>query len=596
MLKKIVVLALLLLGSIPCIASAASSATFKLPATGQTTCYDTNGNVISCAGTGQDAVYHINPMSFTDNGDGTVTDNNTGLMWQQQENPASYNWYQATGTYDGTSNNTTPPVNVCGTLNLPSTTSYTDWRLPTEKELMSIVDYSIPYSGPTLNTNYFPNAHSDFYWAISPVANNNGNAWSVDFGFGDVGYAAETTTYYVRCVRSGISAPTPRFTSNSDGTTTDNYTGLMWQQSPASAAVSWSSALSYCQGLSLGNSSYTDWRLPNVKELESITDDTKSGLVVDTDYFPGAQSAVYWSSTTVTPNFDGYNSDAWTVNFNDGSVYYLGNKIASSPSNVAMCVRGGQPILNDFNKDGNTDILWRNTSSGDVAVWFLNGTTTTGTAIIGNAPYPTWQIAGTGFFNNDGNTDILWRNTSSGDVAVWFLNGTTVTGTATIGNAPYPTWQIAGTGDFNHDGKTDILWRNTSSGDVAVWFLNGTTVTGTAIIGNAPYPTWQIAGTGDFNQDGQTDILWRNTSTGLVATWFLNGTTVTGTAVIGHDSPPYDTWQIAGTGDFTHDGKTDILWRNTSSGDIAVWFLNGTSEVSTAVIGTAPYNTWQISQ
>jgi hypothetical protein len=74
-------------------------------------------------------------MSFTDNLDGTVTDNNTGLMWQQQDDGASYNWYQASGTYDATYDPSSQ--NVCGALGLAN---YPDWRLPTKEELVSIVN------------------------------------------------------------------------------------------------------------------------------------------------------------------------------------------------------------------------------------------------------------------------------------------------------------------------------------------------------------------------------------------------------------------------------------------------------------------------
>jgi len=90
--------------------------TFKLPDTGQTTCYDTGGSLISCEGTGQDGEYNINPLSYTDNGNATVTDNNTGIMWQKYENASTYNWYQASGTYDATYNPTSE--DVCGSLNL----------------------------------------------------------------------------------------------------------------------------------------------------------------------------------------------------------------------------------------------------------------------------------------------------------------------------------------------------------------------------------------------------------------------------------------------------------------------------------------------
>lgn len=108
---------------------------FTLPDTGQTKCYDTLGVEIACTGqgayTGQDGAYNINPMSYTDNGNGTITDNVTGLVWQKGENSASgtyYNWYVASGTYDATNNPSSQ--NVCGSLTLGGQSG---WRLPTNK-------------------------------------------------------------------------------------------------------------------------------------------------------------------------------------------------------------------------------------------------------------------------------------------------------------------------------------------------------------------------------------------------------------------------------------------------------------------------------
>ena len=146
-------------------------------------------------------------MSFTDNGNGTVTDNLTGIMWQKcsagQNNDAScsgtaveYNWYQASGTYDETYNPTSQ--DVCGSLNLGG---YSDWRLPAKKELISIVDYSIPY--PTINTTYFPNAISSLYWSSTTEAFNPDGAWYVHFSNGSVYTSYKYSNVYVRCVRGG---------------------------------------------------------------------------------------------------------------------------------------------------------------------------------------------------------------------------------------------------------------------------------------------------------------------------------------------------------------------------------------------------------
>jgi hypothetical protein len=208
MFKKIVTLTLLLLCIIPCIASAA----FKLPDTGQTKCYQADSPYaeIACPGTGQDGAYSINPMSYTDNGGGRVTDNNTGLMWQKcsagenndstcSGSVSTYNWYQASGTYDAKYNASSQ--NVCGALNLGG---QTDWRLPTKKELMSIVGYSIPYPGPTIKTAYFPNTVASSYWSSTTGAGNPVGAWSVGFDTGVVDVdGKDGGVGYVRCVRGG---------------------------------------------------------------------------------------------------------------------------------------------------------------------------------------------------------------------------------------------------------------------------------------------------------------------------------------------------------------------------------------------------------
>ncbi len=94
---------------------------FNLPDTGQTKCYRGVSPYaeIPCAGTGQDGAYNINPMSFTDNGNGTVTDNNTGLMWQKQDDGTDYNWYQATRDYEFDVQSFRESYkNVCGSLTL----------------------------------------------------------------------------------------------------------------------------------------------------------------------------------------------------------------------------------------------------------------------------------------------------------------------------------------------------------------------------------------------------------------------------------------------------------------------------------------------
>ena len=170
----------------------------NIPDTGQTKCYDNSSEIICPAEGeafhGQDAQYSTNLMSYTDNGDDTVTDNVTGLMWQQDDNNITYNWYVASGTYDATNNSAT--TDVCGDLTLGG---YTDWRLPTEDELMSIVNYGT-YS-PAIDVTYFPNTNSSFYWSNTTYADATDYAWDVNLGYGYVKIYTKTSGRYVRCVR-----------------------------------------------------------------------------------------------------------------------------------------------------------------------------------------------------------------------------------------------------------------------------------------------------------------------------------------------------------------------------------------------------------
>jgi hypothetical protein len=94
-----------------------------------------------------------------------------------------------------------------------------------------------------------------------------------------------------------------------------------------------------------------------------------------------------------------------------------------------------------------------------------------------------WNIVGTGDFNGDGKSDILWRDTA-GNLGIWFINGTKIASIAPLGNVP-TAWNVIETGDFNGDGRSDILWRDTA-GNLAIWFMNGSTVSSVAPLGNVP--------------------------------------------------------------------------------------------------------------
>jgi len=280
----------------------------RTPDTGQTKCYD-YGQEITCPAPGdrfygQDANYAINRPSYevkTIDGQEVVIDNVTGLTWQRDDDGIKRTWPQA--------------MDYCENLALAG---YSDWRLPTKKELQSIPNYS--GFGPALDTAYFPYSHmpDDCYWSATTRAFLALSAWKVCFWNSEVSMFIKSDANYVRAVR-GRPLEFGHFRDNGDGTVTDITTGLMWQQREGKA-MTWEKALAYCENLDLAG--YRDWRLPNIRELLSLVDDNRREPSIDTGYFPGCRPSIYWSSTTHTI----YPSLAWHVGFHDGRVHGGGHK------------------------------------------------------------------------------------------------------------------------------------------------------------------------------------------------------------------------------------------------------------------------------
>jgi hypothetical protein len=206
----------------------------------------------------------------------------------------------------------------------------------------------------------------------------------------------------------------------------------------------------------------------------------------------------------------------------------------------------------DINGDGHPDLLLWNSKTGQIACWELNGPA--GTTMLAGYNIATvalqWQPVSMADFNGAGYPDILFENTSTSQLAIWYMNGVTPVSGAVFTTVP-SGWRVAGTADFNQDGHPDILLSNTKTGAVAVWYMGGaggvTLLSGIVFTDEADL-SWQIVSTGDLNGDGHPDITWHNTATGQVAVWLMGGpggTTIEDGGVVSTPAPAL-AWNVVG--------------------------------------------------
>lgn len=243
--------------------------------------------------------------------EGTVMDRATGLEWQQSASATAYDFPRA--------------FDACVALSLNGG----NWRLPTVRELISIVDFSRRNS--SIDVTVFPGAPNRVFWTSTRHAQYTDSVWTVSFVDGALSYASDAAMtsvpdWRVRCVR-GPELTGPSLTIDGDAVF-DSTSGLTWQRGEAAGLFSQSEASTYCSGLALQGGT---WRLPTAGEMLSIVDFSRTSPPLDVDVFlePSTDQG-FW--TTSSPATD----EGWNFSFSGGGALYNNN--AANPYHV-KCVR-----------------------------------------------------------------------------------------------------------------------------------------------------------------------------------------------------------------------------------------------------------------
>jgi len=331
-----------------------------VPATGQTDCWDQDGNVVDCTGTGEDGEFQSGWTTgahprFTNRGDGTVKDNLTNLIWLKNANCfGELDWSTALSEANNLAS---------GSCGLTDGSMAGDWHLPNVRELQSLIDYG--HSEPALPDGHpFSEVRAQLCWSSTSFPGHPPSAWyvSVQYGYTDkdgkflpygvwpvrgavspVGHvprgpmagsrvarvlpdrrcAGVPATGQTQCwdqdgilidcsgtgqdgeYQNGWTSGThPRFAERGDGTVKDNLTGLIWLKHASCFFGSWTDALSFAKVLASGSCGLTDgskagaWRLPNARELQSLIDYSQDLPALPPGHPFLAIEIQYWSSTS----------------------------------------------------------------------------------------------------------------------------------------------------------------------------------------------------------------------------------------------------------------------------------------------------------
>ncbi|MBM4105755.1 MAG: hypothetical protein FJ257_05620 [Phycisphaerae bacterium] len=261
----------------------------------------------------------------------------------------------------------------------------------------------------------------------------------------------------------------------------------------------------------------------------------------------------------------------------------------------------GQP---DFNGDGWNDLVVQNPSTGETGVQLLLDGEAAGYLSTGQTAGAEWRARALGFWGQGapGRPSICFRSEVSGVVGNWLLDGPDFTSAYVVNPTVSLAWRVSASGDFDLDGIDDLVWQNLSTGQTGVWYFGANGQPASFVsMPTQPPAGWLCEGSADFNDDGRSDLLWRNQTSGQMGVWYLGGAdglAIQNIGLVATAGSP--SWAIVGLSDLDSDGVPDLLWQQVSGGTFGVWYMGfdpqtfGLSVTAIEVPTLGVSNAWRI--
>jgi hypothetical protein len=261
--------------------------------------------------------------------------------------------------------------------------------------------------------------------------------------------------------------------------------------------------------------------------------------------------------------------------------------------NVTFAFGGNVPLTVPQAAATAPTVFLQNQANNGVSAWFMGGP---GNATITNGPWfatalPGWQLKAVGDMNIDGIPDLVYQNTVTNEVSIWFMNANlTSFSSAPIIYAAVPGWEVRAAADMNGDNVPDLILQNTTTFQISVWYMSA--ISFGHFFGSAPIiataaPGWNLVAAGDINQDGVSDLVFQNATTYQISVWFMNsgGMTYVSAPIVAN---PAAGWRLVGVRDMDNDGVLDYVFQNGTG--VSVWYMvgnDGTTYSSAPIIVNA---------